>query len=1008
MLMRNQLREKEDYQQLILKELEEINGYRIRKAKTDWNADIAMDEALLFEFLESTQPDAVEKLKDFYGDKWKITSLNYIVREISKTSLVYVFKKGVEFDNGTKVVLMHRRSASSSHDEEQAKLYGQNILSVMEEVYHKGDERVDLVLFLNGLAIFAIELKCNTAGQNYEEAVKQYKKRDYKSRLFTHKIGVFASFAMDLDEVYYCTDLCGQDSFFRPFNMGVPKAVDKPYSIGKGNPHNENGINVSYMWESIWTRDKIALLIERFIFVEVKKEKNPDTGKTSKKETLIFPRFHQLRAIEKLIDDICVNRTSKNYLIEHSAGSGKTNTIAWLTHILASLYDVEDKYVFDNIIVITDRIVVDQQLQEAIKGIDHKSGQLRVMDDTCDSGDLADTLRGNTKIIVTTVHKFYYIIENKLLDNLGNKTFAVIIDEAHSSTEGDLMRAVTHVLAGGKITDIDENADDDDGDAEEPSTDEKIKLERAKAGKQPNVSMIAFTATPKPGTIQLFGTLNDEGKKTFFDLYSMRQAIEEEYILNVLDNYVTWKTYYTVNKNVEDDPEFESMAVKRKIARFVDLHDTNISQKVEIIIEHFRHNVASELDGAAKAMVVTSSREAAVKYEKAFIAYIEKKGYTGITALVAFSGKVIVDNESYTEQGMNNIHPDRLRDEFDKSIYQVLIVANKYQTGFDQPKLVAMYVDKKLKGVAAVQTLSRLNRTCKPYNKRTFILDFKNNAEDIKKAFAPFYEETELFSTISISDIRRLEDEIDLYDILVQNDIDELNDLLYLAKRTRKQKQRMWALIDNAAREVRKHNIEEQYAIRTTIRRFLKVYCFLIQATCYEDIGLHKRYNFLSYLIKELDIIGGNDFDIADKITISGIKQEQTGTTSTATIESKPEIKLQAPKPAQPEYEQLKLLSIIIEEINTLHGSKGDVKVRTKAAMQIKDLLLSDQRLKASAKNNPLSDFKFTYKDSVSDALVKGYDDNQDFYKILLGDEESRNRLTEIFMEEVYRILREE
>ncbi len=1002
----DQLQEKKDYQNLILEELRDRNGYVIRNAQTDWDADFAMDKELLFQFLNTTQPEKMEKLHKFYADKTEKTVINYINREITKdrSSLIYVLKNGVEFDNGVKLDIMYRRPATS-FNEKLAWQYEQNILSVMEEVYHKEGERIDLVLFLNGIAIFAVELKCNTSGQNYENAINQYKhERDPHTRLFRFKAGVFAAFAMDLDEVYFCTSLRGVNSSFLPFNIGMPKSPDKPYSIGKGNPHNENGINVSYMWEQIWTKEKIILLIERFVFIEKKKEKNIETGRTKVKETVIFPRYHQLRAVERLVADIKVNRTSQNYLIEHSAGSGKTNTIAWLTHILASLHDTEDKNIFSNIIVITDRIIVDQQLQEAVMGIDHKTGLLKVLDDKCHSDDLAQALRGNTKIIVTTIHKFFYILEKNLL-SLKDKTFAVLIDEAHSSTEGDLMRAVTHVLAGSKVEELPEETPEEEA-GEELTTDEKIKVERAKAGKQPNVTMIAFTATPKPGTLQLFGTLNDEGKKTCFDLYSMRQAIEEGYILNVLDNYVTWQTYFKINKAIEDDPELQSITAKRKIARFVDLHDTNISQKIEIIIEHFRQNIADSLGGQAKAMVVTSSRPAAVKYKKEFEKYIERNGYTNIRALIAFSGKVTLDGETYTEAGMNGFSEETLRDEFDKSIYQVLLVANKYQTGFDQPKLVAMYVDKKLRGVSAVQTLSRLNRIFRPYDKRTFILDFKNKAEDILKAFAPFYEETELFDTISPSDIRRLEEEIEFYNILTENDIIEFNDLLYLPKRTAKQKQRMWALLDNAAREVRKKNTEEQFAIRTTIRRFLKSYCFLIQATCYENVELHKRYNYLSYLVKELDIKGGNDFDIADKITVSGFEQKQTGVMANPEVESKPELKMKTPKPAQPEAEQLKMLSVIIEEINTIYGSKGDTGVRTKAAMQIRDILLKDARLRASAKNNPFSDFKFTYKDSVSDALVAGYDENVDFYTLLLGNEELRDKITEVYMKEVYESLR--
>ena len=620
------------------------------------------------------------------------------------------------------------------------------------------------------------------------------------------------------------------------------------------------------------------------------------------------------------------------------------------------------------------------------------------MDDDCKSEDLANALRGNTKIIVTTIHKFFYILENNLLGRLKDKTFAVLIDEAHSSTEGTLMQAVTTVLSGS-------NEDDE----EDRTIEDKISEEIQKSGKQPNVSMIAFTATPKPSTIQLFGVLNENGKKGAFDLYSMRQAIEEGYILNVLDNYVTWKTYFHLNKAIEEDPEMQSITAKRKIARFIDLHDTNISQKVEIIIEHFRHNVAHCLDGKAKAMVVTSSREAAVKYKKEFERYIAAHGYTNIHALVAFSGKITIDGDTYSEESMNNISEEELRKEFDRSYYQVLLVANKYQTGFDQPKLVAMYIDKKLKGVAAVQTLSRLNRIYPPYDKRTFVLDFKNEYEDIKKAFAPYYESTELFETISPHDIRDLDTAIDGYDILNEEDIEAFNNYLYLTKRSSKDKSKMWSLLDNALQKIKTKPLAEQIAIRTTIRRFLKVYCFIIQATAYENISLHKRYNYLSYLIKEIDVSGGgNDFDIADKITVSSFVQKQTSVNKVAEIEAKYEVKIQKPKPAMPEVEQLKMLSVIIEEINAQYGVNYEKDVATKSALQIRDLLLKDERLKASAKSNSLADFRFAYEDSVSDALVNGYEQNVDFYTLLLGNAEIRERITNVFMEEIYRILRGE
>lgn len=988
----DQLREKEDYQKLIMEHLRDDNGFRIRP-NTAYRAGLAMDTEILMEFLQETQADALEKLRRMYKDRTEETILNYINSEINKESrgLIDVIKHGVEFDNGTTLKLMYRKPDSTINTK-AVENYRHNIFTVMEEVNHKPDERIDLVLFLNGLAIFAVELKCNTSGQDYEDAIVQYKKRrDPSTRLFKSKVGVFAAFAMDLNEVYFTTELKGEDTFFNPFNIGD--------NFGKGNPHNDkSGINVSYMWEDIWTRDKILLLIERFIYIKKTERKNADTGKVKKSKTLIFPRFHQLRAVERVMEAVIVNHSSCNYLIEHSAGSGKTETISWLAHILATVHDSENKNIFDTVLVITDRIIVDRQLQEAIIGIEHKSGQVKVMDDKCDSNDLAMALKGNTKIIVTTIHKFYYILDNNLLKNMKNKTFAVLIDEAHSSTEGVYMQSVTTVLGS-----------EDNG--ENMTEEDKMLEEINRSGKQSNVSMIAFTATPKPDTIQLFGTLNAQGHKESFDLYSMKQAIEEGYILNVLDNYVTWKTYCHINKAIQDDPELQTISAKRKMARFIDLHDTNIAQKVEIIIEHFRANVAGCLDGKAKAMVVTSSRPAAVKYRQEFERYIEANGYTGIKALVAFSGKVKVDDQEYTESSMNGFKEEELRYEFDRSCYQVLLVADKYQTGFDQPKLCAMYVDKRLKGTAAVQTLSRLNRICPPYEKTTFVLDFKNSYEDIIAAFEPYYKDTILFETISPSDIRELDKEIDEYDILNWDDIEEFNTFLYQLKRTARDKQKMWALLDNAVREFNKRNEDEQRQIKKTIRRFLKGYCFLIQATCYENLELHKRYNYMSYLVKELNPgSGGNNFDIADKITVSDFRQKQLEEHKGGEVEAKPEVKIKKPKPASLEEEQKKKLSEIIVEVNALYDKDYEPDFTTKAALQIRDLLLNNreirERLEKSAQNNELKEFKFTYDDCVQEVLIKGYDQNVDFYTLLLNNAEVRSKFANVFLKEVYALLR--
>lgn len=571
----------------------------------------------------------------------------------------------------------------------------------MEEVWASDTERIDLVVFVNGLAVISFELKCNLAGQSYSDAIYQYREqRNPKTRLFLFKAGCLVNFAMDLDEIYMTTRLSGKSTFFLPFNMGRGEGIN----AGKGNPTFEDKYSVSYMWEDILTKDTLLDLITKFIFIETKEETDELTGKKKIKETVIFPRYHQLDVIRKILSDVRSNKTSQNYLIQHSAGSGKTNSIAWLAHRLTSLHDESNKIIFDNIVIVTDRVVVDRQLQAAIVGMEHKTGLIRVMDDKCTAADLALALESNTKIIATTIQKFPFIVDK--VKALKNKNFAVIIDEAHSSTAGKDMAAVTMVL--GKGQDAENSLDAED----------MIADELARNGKQANVSIFAFTATPKATTLELFGKMNEKGQKQAFHLYSMKQAIEEGFILDVLQNFTEYKTFYQINKEIEEDPHCKTCEAKRQIARFVELHETNIAQRIEVIIEHFRTSVMTELGGMAKAMVITASRASAVKYHKAFEEYIEKKGYSDIKSLVAFSGKVAIDDREYTESSINGISEDRLTKAFDKDEYKVLLVANKYQTGFDQPKLCAMYVLKKLRGVNAVQTFSRLNRICPPFDKK--------------------------------------------------------------------------------------------------------------------------------------------------------------------------------------------------------------------------------------------------------------------------------------------------
>lgn len=983
------LSEKE-YQQFLLERLEKDNGYVIRNAR-NFDRYYAMDREMLFKFLEDTQHDTMAYLRKLYKADLEETIVNLINNETTKSrgSLLDVLKHGIEIAN-KKLELMYTRPATTFNPDLTRK-YGQNIFSVMEEVWASDKERIDVVLFLNGLAVMAFELKCNAAGQSYEDAIYQFRtNRSAKTRLFRFKAGTLVNFAMDLEEVYMTTKLAGKATFFLPFNMGNGRGV----TAGAGNPAFEDKYSVSYMWEDILTRDTVLDLISKFIFVETKEKADDRTGKIKRSENLIFPRYHQLDVVRKLLADVRENRTAQNYLIQHSAGSGKTNSIAWLAHRLTSLHDGDNKIIFDNVVIVTDRVVVDRQLQKAIMGMEHKAGLIRVMDDRCNSADLAMALNGNTKIIATTIQKFPYIVDS--VQGLKNKRFAVIIDEAHSSTAGKDMAAITMTLGSGEDTEAD--------------VEDLISHEIRRNGKQANVSMFAFTATPKATTLQLFGRLNRHGQREAFHVYSMKQAIEEGFILDVLQNYTEYSTFYRLNKEIEEDPRCKTNAAKRQIARFVELHETNIAQRIEVIVEHFRTTVMKELGGQAKAMVITASRQGAVKYRQAFEAYITKKGYKDIHALVAFSGKVTLPDEDteYTEASMNGFPEDRLTREFDTDAYQVLLVANKYQTGFDQPRLCAMYVLKKLKGVNAVQTLSRLNRICAPYDKKTFVLDFVNTYEEMKAAFAPYYTTTLLANSVTPGAVYDLEARIDAYALFDPADVEGANDILYAPKVTGKEKQRLTFFLQKSKKLLERYDYETQRQAVADMRGFVRYYEFLLQVSSFEDTELHKKYNFISYLLAYIHMNHpGRGFNLDGKIKASQFVQEKRKEYVSSGLVAKPVVKLPTADHFGLTEDKEKRLSEIIDEINSRTGKNYDTDVVVKAMLQIRDILLKSDKLKTSAKHNTQQDFEFSYFDDIDNALIEGLSQNQDFFSLLLSNDEVKRQVLGIFSGEIYKRLRE-
>lgn len=984
------MKERYDFQQWIIKDLKEKNGY-IQRDTAQYNPRLAMDVDLLWDFLMETQEETMDYLLKKLN---KDTIINLINKEIVKGGFLFALKEGVFIEN-KQLRLLYRKPATS-FNEKAVKQYHANRLSVIEEVVYEESDRIDLVIFINGLALFAIELKFNPSGQSVQDAIKQLKGRNAKNRLFRFEQGVLASFAVDTLEVYMTTQLKGQETYFLPFNMGKGQGID----MGSGNPHNPDGVDTEYLWLDVMTKDSILQLIESFIFFEIDK-------KDPKKKTLIFPRYHQRRAVSRLLEDMRSNHTESNYLIQHSAGSGKTNTIAWLAHSLVSLHDEENNNIVDTVLIVTDRIVVDRQLQDAVKQIGHKNGVVKVMGDRETSSDLADAIAGNTKIIATTIHKFAQINQSDWMSvgNTANKKFAILIDEAHSSTTGSYMSSVSQVLTE---TDIENGTIEE---LQEVTAADAIEREIARTGKQANVSIIAFTATPKATTLQLFGTTQPDGSKAPFDVYSMKQAIEEGFILDVLNNYTTYKTYYRLNKAVEEDPELKTTIAKRKIAKFVELSDENIDQKVEIIMDHFiSHDIMAELGGQGKAMIVTSGREAAVKYQLAFKKYFKEHSITSIGTMIAFSGKVNYLGREYSESAMNGFKEDDLKDNFNTDDYQVLIVANKYQTGFNQPKLVAMYVDKKLRNVAAVQTLSRLNRIFRGYNKKTFILDFKNTYDDIRAAFAPYYRETILADTITPSDILDLDRKIDEYSILDNSVVHEFNQFLYQEKRSSREKQKMVALLNKGYDRIKRFDEKEQLSIRRVIRSFIRMYTFLIQATAYQNEMLHERYNYLQSLVKMIDVrLGGNDFTIADKIVVDYMKHKQTGYfTSSPELENNPELKLPKPNLTSITDEQEKRLSEILEEINEQLNLNIDSEVGISGAVSIRELLKKNARLKQSAHVNSREDFKFAFEEEIDNALTEGYSQSQDLFGALLNNEAFKKRMANIFLNDVYKSLKED
>ncbi len=975
------------FQTVVKEYLTTVNGY-IEGKNDDYNLQYAVDETQLFLFLEETQEQSLSRLKDIYKGQYKQKILFRLDNELKRRGTVDVLRKGIK-DYGVQLNFAYFKPPTTFNQELTA-LYGMNRLSVTEELVHKEGERIDLVLFLNGLPVLAIELKNEFTGQDVSDAIHQWKyDRSGKDLLFRFKQRVIACFAMDTNEAYMTTKLNGTKTFFLPFNKG--------YKGGKGNPSVEGKLSTHYVWEDVLSRDGLLEILDKFVYLKVDEEED-DEGNIKTKETLIFPRYHQRDAVKKVLNHASAFGAGQSYLIQHSAGSGKTNSISWLSHRLATLHNDQDQSVFDGVIVVTDRKVLDKQLQKAVYQLEHKAGMVQKIEE--DSSQLAESLNKGTKIIITTIQKFPFILDK--LGTLKTKNYAIIIDEAHSSTSGKNMAALTTSLSLEEAQKLDEETE-----ANEMDTEDKIIEDLNRIGKQANISFFAFTATPKGSTLKMFGTEDNDGKPRPFHLYSMKQAIQERFILDVLKNYVTYKLYYRVAKKIEDDPEFESAKATKAISRFVSLHPHNIDQKTEIIIEHFRKVTSKKLNGQAKAMVVTASRLHAVRYKLAFDAYIKKKGYTNMKALVAFSGKVKDNGNEYAETEMNGFTEKQLPKKFDSDEYQVLLVAEKYQTGFDQPKLHTMFVDKKLSGLKAVQTLSRLNRTYQG-KEDTFILDFVNEPEDIRKAFEPYYEDTVLDGDIEPNELYTIQEELEAYFILREEEINKFVAIIYKDRQTKRDTELSNNYIDTAKKRYDELTEEEQRDFVSKAKKFNSIYMFVLQITPFKDVDLHKLFVYLRYLLKKIALKPGTKVNLEDKVVLEYYSLKKKGQENITLGEDDGDysvsIDISGGKgndepPKDP-------LTIILERLNSKNGTEfGDHEKLN--IQQIVDIASGDETLRTQAQNNTYEDFILGFRKRFMDYVVEGYDKNQGFFGKVLEDDFFRDQLEGHIGEYIYEVLKQ-
>lgn len=995
---------------------------------SSWDKQRAIFPDYIISFIKATQSKLWQEMENLHGKNLSEKLLEALVKERDIKGTLYIVRHGFKF-YGKTFKLAYFKPAHGLV-KETLELFAQNTLHVTRQIpCHPSDgSTIDVVLSLNGIPIMTMELKNPASGQNWMNAVSQYKTdRDPRAPLFSFKKGALVHFAVDPNEAYMATHIRGEKTWFLPFNRGSnPNEI----KCGAGNPQHHSGHRTGYLWEDILERESFIDIVGNFIFLETVEEIIDDgTGGRRKvtKETMIFPRFHQLDSVRMLVSAAKTEKNGNNYLIQHSAGSGKTNSISWLSHRLSSLHTVKEEKVFDCVIVITDRTVLDKQLQDAIYQIEHAQGVVKAIDE--DSKQLAEALVDGTKIVVTTLQKFPFVLKGLLHiagaedadkpdeqsikkakeweSKVADRKYAVIVDEAHSSQTGETARELKRILGAGT-----------ENNAEETELDWQDGLNRVmeSRGKQKNLSFFAFTATPKGKTLELFGRKGTSGKHQAFHTYSMKQAIEEHFILDVLKRYTTYKTYFNLIKTVEDDPAMPRKKAAKKLAKFLTLHPHNIEQKTEIIIEHFRKHIKPKLGGRAKAMVVTSSRLHAIRYMLSFQKYINENKYTDIRPLVAFSGSVTDPDTKieYTEPSMNidvvtgkNISELQLREKFATSDYQVLLVANKYQTGFDQPLLCAMYVDKRLDNVQAVQTLSRLNRIY-PGKEYPFVLDFVNKAEDIYLAFKPYYDVTTLDKPSDPSHLETLKHELNAMRVYQWSEVEAFAHIFYIPvyKQNPSDHAKMVKYIQPAADRFKALNDDLKTTFYDKITAYVNFYAFVSQIVPYVDSEHEMLYSFGRYLIPYLDF--GNvsvsphpekevelQYYRIEKVSSGPINIGNgdaigiTGPTAVGTGKAKDE-----DKP----------LSEIITTLNDRFGTDFSEEDRL-FFEQIKEKACKDERVIQTAKANPFDKFGLGIRRIIEALMMQRMSENDKIVTRYMDDTDFQKTIFPILAKEIYKTI---